>query len=908
MVDDPGELTETPEEVVLTRRRRRWRILGWAAAILALLVALAWLNRTSIVDRVVSGQLSSLGLPGKYKIESASFGTQVLTDIVIGDPAHPDLTIERAEVTVVPTFGMPTVGSVRLVRPRLYGTVADAKASFGSLDKLLFAKSEKPVGLPDMELELVDGRARLDTDYGLVGIKVEGKGNLSDGFSGILAATAPELKQGDCKLNAATLYGTVRITSAKPAFAGPLRFKALDCPGQGLKLADGAVQLDAATSERLDSVDGKFGLSTGALAWNAAAVRNLGGSGDFSFKGGDLTTRYNVKGTGISAGYANVGELTLEGLLRSHDGFARLEGEGNLTGSELAVSKDFDAALAQLAVSGKDTLIAPIAAQLRSGLVREGRGSKLGATYQLRSNAGELTLTIPRAVLRGGSGADVLSLSRVQVTAGGEGLPRISGNVLTGGAGLPQLHGRIERHGDGTAGARFTMAEYAAGDTRLSLPSLVLAQTRGGELGFSGRAELSGAVPDGRIDRLVVPLDGNWSARRGLSAWRSCTPLSFRSFKLANLTLDPRQLTLCPGAEGAILRSDARGTRIAALARSLSLAGRIKDTPLRLASGPVAINWPGKLSATTVAVEVGSVQEPTTVKLAQLTGVLGKEISGTFTGAEIKLSAVPLDLFDGSGQWRFADSDLAVSEAAFRLEDRAVDDRFRPLIAHGAEMHLHGSDFTATAMLREPRSDREVVKADIAHDMDDGKGHAILTVPGLVFDNAMQPDTLTALALGVIANARGTVTGSGRIDWDAVNVTSTGTFSTQGLDFAAAFGPTKGLRGTVEFSDLLGLVTKRDQKLQIASINPGIEVDNGEVSFQLEGNNVLVVNGANWPFVDGTLELLPTRMVLGASEVRRYTLRLRGANAAKFVQQLELGNVSAEGIFDGDIPIVFDEN
>uniref|UniRef100_UPI0035B4D661 intermembrane phospholipid transport protein YdbH family protein n=1 Tax=Novosphingobium sp. TaxID=1874826 RepID=UPI0035B4D661 len=490
----------------------------------------------------------------------------------------------------------------------------------------------------------------------------------------------------------------------------------------------------------------------------------------------------------------------------------------------------------------------------------------------------------------------------------GEGLPRISGNVLTGGAGLPQLHGRIERHGDGTAGARFTMAEYVAGDTRLSLPSLVLAQTRGGELGFSGRAELSGAVPDGRIDRLVVPLDGNWSARRGLSAWRSCTPLSFRSVKLANLTLDPRQLTLCPGADGAILRSDERGTRIAALARSLSLAGRIKDTPLRLASGPVAINWPGKLSASTVAVEVGSVQYPTTVKLAQLTGLLGKEISGTFTGAEVKLSAVPLDVLDGTGQWRFADSDLWVSGAAFRLEDRSVDDRFRPLISHDAELHLHGSDFTAEAMLREPRSDREVVKADITHDMDDGKGHAILTVPGLVFDNAMQPDTLTALALGVIANAKGTVTGGGRIDWDADNVTSTGTFSTQGLDFAAAFGPTKGLRGTVEFSDLLGLVTKRDQKLQIASINPGIEVDNGEVSFQLEGNNVLVVNGANWPFVDGTLELLPTRMVLGASEVRRYTLRLRGANAAKFVQQLELGNVSAEGIFDGDIPIVFDEN
>jgi hypothetical protein len=42
--------------------------------------------------------------------------------------------------------------------------------------------------------------------------------------------------------------------------------------------------------------------------------------------------------------------------------------------------------------------------------------------------------------------------------------------------------------------------------------------------------------------------------------------------------------------------------------------------------------------------------------------------------------------------------------------------------------------------------------------------------------------------------------------------------------------------------------------------------------------------------------------------VRTYTLRLEGANAARFISQLELGNLAATGVFDGTLPLVFDEN
>jgi hypothetical protein len=128
------------------------------------------------------------------------------------------------------------------------------------------------------------------------------------------------------------------------------------------------------------------------------------------------------------------------------------------------------------------------------------------------------------------------------------------------------------------------------------------------------------------------------------------------------------------------------------------------------------------------------------------------------------------------------------------------------------------------------------------------------------------------------------------------------------MDFAAAFGPVKGASGTIRFTDLLGMVSAPDQQLKIASINPGIEVGEGMLTYELRPDSVLAVKGATWPFLDGTLTLLPVTMRMGVAEVRRYTLMIEGLNAARFVERMELANLSATGTFDGTLPLVFDEN
>ena len=907
--DAPGLKPDTAADAgVNPRVQRRWRIAAVLLGILVLGLGGLWLTRERLADRIIARQITSLGLPATYQIESIGPAQQVLRNVVIGDPARPDLTIDRAVIEVEPTLGVPVVSKVTLIRPRLYGSYRQGKLSLGSLDKFLFTDSKEPFRLPELNLALVDGRARLDSEYGPIGFKAEGRGRLRDGFAGTLAAIAPQLAVGGCIAQSASVYGKVRIASERPQFSGPLRLGRLNCARQKVLLGNADLHLDVASDQTLEGLEGKASLATGTVAWQDFAAGAVSGQGGFSLRGGELTMRYNLRGTAIQSAEARATTLNLEGVIRSRDNFARIETEGTLGAGGVKLGSGLDAALLRTQKSAKDTFVAPIIEQLRGVLLREGQNSRLSASYVLRQTGDLYNLVVPRGELQGGGGQILLALSRLDLTGGGARAPRFSGNFNTGGAGLPQISGRIERRTGGSVVARLTMAEYVAKGGRLAIPQLTVAQLANGALGFSGSARMSGGLPGGSAQNLVIPLDGNWSSAGGLAAWRGCVPVQFDRLAYANLTLEKRGLTICPGPGGAILRVDRRGTRFAAGVSALNLAGRLGNTPIRIASGPVGFAIPGTLAAKRLDILLGPLANAASFRIEDLSARIGRDIAGRFAGSDVKLAAVPLDIYAAGGAWRYASGRLTISQAAFRLEDRQIDARFRPLIARDAGLTLADNQILANGVLREPTSGREVTSVAIGHDLATGAGHADLTVAGVEFDRGLQPDTLTRLALGVIANAKGTVRGSGRIDWSPERVTSTGRFTTDGLDFAAAFGPVKGTTGTVVFTDLIGLVTAPDQRLRIASINPGIEVNDGELSFALKRDGVLDINGASWPFLDGTLTLAPTRMVLGVAEVRRYVLSVEGMNAAKFVARMELSNISASGIFDGNLPLVFDEN
>jgi hypothetical protein len=451
------------------------------------------------------------------------------------------------------------------------------------------------------------------------------------------------------------------------------------------------------------------------------------------------------------------------------------------------------------------------------------------------------------------------------------------------------------------------MAEYSAGGSRLALPELVLAQGADGGLGFAGQVRASGPLPGGRAENLVVPISGSYS-RGTLAMWNECTPVRFDRLEYANLTLDRQSLTLCPTPGAPILRHGPAGLRLAVGATSLRLAGRLGQSPIAIRSGPVGFAYPGTLSARQIDVALGPPATAQRFLINGLTAKIGKDIAGRFDGTDVTLFSVPLNVLGAEGDWRYAGGRLALSNGSFRLEDRRDPDRFEPLVSSGASLTLANNIITADALLREPAGNRAVTRVDLRHDLATGRGFADLNVDGITFDRSFQPTALTSRAFGVVANVRGTIAGAGRVDWGPGGVTSTGRFSSDALDFAAAFGPVRGASGTLEFTDLLGLTTAPNQRLRVASVNPGIEVTDGEIEVQLRGGQVLALQGARWPFMGGTLTMRAVDVTFGASEVRRYVLEIEGLDAARFVERMELNNINATGIFDGTIPLVFGES
>jgi hypothetical protein len=898
-----------PAEVSAPPRRRFWPLaLSGLALLLASVLATAWLTRERIVDNIIAGQIARLGLPASYEIERIGADAQVLRKVIIGDPARPDLTIERVTVAIKARWGVPDVGRITLEKPRLYGRLKDGRVSFGTLDPLIYTDSTAPFRLPDLDVAIRDGRGRITSDMGDIGIKLEGEGRLRDGYSGIVAAVLPQGTARGCTLTGASLYGELSVAKERPRFAGPLRLGELACPLDGLRLGQSTLAISATIDKALDGAEGTTNLAAGPFGLGTTTLAGAGGETRFVWRGQALTAQYDVEARQLSSGGVVLGELTAKGALRAQQNFARAETEGDLAARELRPGPGLANLLAALERSGAGSMAAPLAAQLRGALARELPGSRLSANYLLRSGDGTMSLVVPQGNLRGGSGQSLLALSRLSFSADGKSAPRLTANFTTGGRGLPQIAGRMERGAGGGIAMRLVMADYAAGAARLALPRLTLVQAESGALGFSGSVRLSGPLPGGAARNLEVPLEGGWSQSTGLAIGRKCTPLRFDSLAFADLTLSGRTVTLCPQPGGAIVRSGAGGLRIAAGAPSLDLAGKLGSTPIRIASGPVGFAVPGMLAARSLDIALGPASSPSHFRLANLNAQIGREVAGSFAGTQVLLAAVPLDLLDASGTWGFANGRLTIANGSFRLEDRELDDRFQPMSAREGTLTLEGNRIVADAVLREPRSDRALARTAIRHDLSSGTGSADLAVDGIVLDDKLQPDQVSRLALGVIANAQGTVRGTGRIDWNEARVTSTGSFTTDKFDFAAAFGPVQGLSGTVNFTDLLSLITAPGQRLKIAAINPGIEVNDGEMVFAIRPGNLLEIDGARWPFLDGVLTLEPTRMVLGGAETRRFTLRIDGLDAAKFVARVEMGNVNATGIFDGVLPLVFDEN
>lgn len=884
-------------------RRRRAALAGTA-----LLVAAGtgvWIERRPILRHFVTDTLARRGVPATYDIADLGLGRQRLTNVVIGDPARPDLVADWIETRTDIGLSGVSVRQVRAGHVRLRAELRDGKLRLGSLDRLMPPSSgNRPFALPRLALDVADARIRLTTPAGLVGVTLRGRGRLDNGFHGALAAVAPGLTLAGCTLANLSAAVDIRIDRARPALSGPVRVGRLACADT--RAADLRADLSLDLSAAVNRWQGDARLTSGAVEARGIMLAATRGNVDFTGDASGTGGRADLHGIGLRAEQGRAEGVRL--YTRYAVGPAGISGKGVLDARGAALAPAMLARLDDVpALAG--TPLAP----LRDRLVTAGRAA-----------AGRFDLHLPfDAARRGETGAVTLGAGRIDAATGARlaiaegtlgyrwpaGGLHLDGRVTSGGGGLPDLAVVARRRArDGRLTGTATLASaYEAGDASLAATPLRFALGGRGETRLATELRLTGPLGGhGRVEDLRLPL----AVRQGRGGWQvepGCVPVGWQRLSVSSLTLDPARLNLCPAGGTLLAVADGRVTGDARLAAT-ALRGRIGRTPLAIDAAGARFDVAAQgFTLEGVQARLGEAERPTRIDAATLTGRIAKgAITGAFTGGAGQIGVVPLLLSDADGAWRFQDGALDLTGALTVADAQTEAPRFKPMAGQGVTLRLAGNRIDAAGTLHEPTTGTAVANVALHHLLSTGTGAADLTVPGLVFAKAFQPDLLTPLTFGVIADVTGRVTGQGHIAWGD-RVTSTGAFASQGIDLAAAFGPATGIAGTIRFDDLLALHTPPGQVVTVKTVNPGVAVHDGVIRFQLLGGVRVQVEDARWPFAGGALTLDPTLLDFAAARARQMTFHVAGARADQFLQQFDFPNLDATGIFDGTLPMIFDD-
>lgn len=872
-----------------------------------MVVAGIWVAREPIADRFISDELGSRGVPARYQIDAIGFRSERLSNVVIGDPANPDLTAKKVEVLLGYGWSGPYVTEIRAEGVRLYGRFIDDRLSFGALDKFRDPTSTDPFALPDLTVVLRDARARVETPWGNVGAALNGGGNLRRDFTGKLALVAPSIAAAGCSGRDVSFYGTLLVRDVRPQLVGPLRGSGLSCADGAVTAASPQVALDLSLSEDLQSWKGEADASVAAFDAGPVRADRLGLLA--MFEGTAPATKIDVdadmarvSGADFAAGMVSI---DAKGVV----GRAAPKLDGQIRFVRASGSAAMRRALTESVGSFAETPLGPLATKVSAALSRmlADVGGSADFTLAGEGDLARIDLVAPQLASASGARFTGSPDSRISYVYGAA-QPAVlaAGRWSFGGGDLPTGSISLDRRGDGSVAGLANLDPYQAGGARLALAPVRFSGDRTGLLRFATRADVSGPLGDGRIERLSVPLSGFLSPTGALALDGGCSRVSADRVSISGFQIGRSAIDLCSRPGTPLLSAGPGGLRGQIRIPGVNLRGTSGGSPFVVTSGPAnvdltALRW----SLALADFRLGEGESVTRFSAQSIAGrATAQGMVGELVGASGKIGAVPLNISEIAGAWRCADGTLTLN-GGLLLTDAASEARFAPLVSNDATLRFADGLIDAKAAFNERSTGTKILDTTIRHRLADGSGSADLLVKELRFDERFQPDQLTSLALGVVANVRGSVVGDGRIEWTADGVTSRGTFATADASLAAAFGPVSGLTSTLTFDDLIGLRSAPGQVAKIREINPGIPVLDGEIEYQLLGDNRVRVEGGSWPFAGGQLLLHPTTLDFGAEQTRRLSFDIVGVDAAVFLQSFGFDNINATGKFDGTLPVEF---
>jgi len=827
-------------------RPGRYLLAAVGVAVLVLLAGL-YAGRKVIAREALVGWLRSHGVAATAEVGRIGLGA-FTGRVTVGDPRAPDFVAGDAEVT----YGLKGLGfvvrSVTLTRPVVRARLHGGTLSFGQLDPLIADLRKRPPrpNAAQPHIEVRGATLLLATDYGPARLTADA--TVADGkLMALTAATAP-----------------ARLTNQQ--FDASL--------GSGvLTLRTHGDRVDLAADLALPRA-----MMAGSLGIAGARLR-LTGQGPYP----DLKTR---RGDGAVT-------------LRADVTGSRLAMGGQwLDGAHLTAAFDGAAAgwIDTLTLTGKaDARLQAASAQ--AGANRLGAIGVQAAAPDLRwSRRGGDTVSATTHVTAGLRDVTAGDLHLPQVAAGFE------GPVAFGPRGAAvALKGAVNGRGDWTGlGAplaadskEIAAMKRAARAFSFDAPAVSLAVSKGASRlalaqplravsGSGGKAVLAdrgggawslavegGGLPkvDARISRIAF-LDGAATAagrvKAALSAGPAqdatidavgtlkvadggvsftagaCVPVQVRRIELAANALEALAMQLCP--DGGPLFSLAGGAwRLRARAQGLAAAAPFAQA--RIEDGAGRLDASGKAGRLTLSAVIGAAR-----------------------------------LVDTAPSTRFASLRVA-GQAAVRAAVATADLSFSTL----------PGQTIGRAMLR--------------HDLRAGAGGLAISTGTLTFaEGGLQPDQLSPLASVIGSPATGSATFTGRFDWTAAGVTSSGALDIPRLDFQSPAGKVTGLSGQLAFTSLSPLIAAPGQVLRAEGVESFAALTGLSASFEVQ-QNALIIAGGEASVGGGKVRVERLTLPLVAGAPMRGSLLIEGVQLHDLVEASPFGDkVDLDAVVSGRIP------
>jgi translocation and assembly module TamB len=903
--------SEIEQEGEPRRRRRRWPLVVLSLLLVVLIALLAvWLLRFTIAADYVDREFERRGVQASYDVKQIGFRRQRFENLVIGNPAAPDLTARWVEIDLGwGGFGMPKIALIRARGVRLRGRIVDGRVSLGEVDKLLPPPSGLPFRLPDQRVDVGDASIRLETPGGPVGIGLEGRGNLSDGFRGQMVAVSRRLRFGECTIAEPAATLAVRVDGLRPTFRGPIAADSFACVDE-FSLVRPSFDADVTLAQAFNSWRGSARLAVGRFRAGPNVLAGM--AGNISFEGSMRATRgrLDISSAAASVASARAGASRIVGdyVLVPRSGSLELEGDASVR--DLVLAPGTVAPIASALRSAGGTPVGPIGEALAAAIVRGATGgSEARGRIAIVNHEGRGAVRVHDLSLASRSGARLRASGGSGITYHWpDGRLQTDGDFALSGGGFPtsRFTLRQPRIGGPIQGTG-TIAPIVAGGSRLALSQLRFTAEPSGITRIETFALIDGAFGGARVEGLLLPIRGSFGGG-GFALGQQCVPASFRRLTFQTLALGPSRLPLCPTGRAILFKAPGGALQGGAELRNARFAGRLGASPIAVTAARLRFNLAERgFAASDVAVSLGAEPAVQRFRAAELSGrFVSGGVTGAFAGLSGKIAAVPLLLSQGSGSWQVLGGNLSLA-GRLLVNDERDPARFETMVSDDFRLTLVNNRIHATGWLKHPPSGIRVLHAAIDHDLATGIGRAALDVPGITFAlDGLQPEDLTPLTRGVVALVDATIRGQGQIAWRPGSTTSSGTFSTEGANLAAAFGPVEGLTTTVHFTDLLALESAPSQIARIDMIRAGIDLANGHIRYQLRpGSQVQIERGA-WLFAGGELLLEPTLLDFSQPSTRHLRFQLVGMDAARFMTQMGFTTIEVTGIFDGVLPMEID--